>query len=196
MKSRFSNWSDERRLDYHFGMAVIAFDRSPQGSIQDRLWLFSFDAPPDGWEDHVTAWPTGQREQSQAVEPDQELLAEYGDMETRLKGMPKLLRDALKRWHGDDGAYWAAHDRGRCVALFELVPHGQELIARERRGADGAQLELSDRERLANALAADAKNGNDSLRRRLITLATREAHSLHDAADRAWKKTAPTKDQA
>lgn len=189
LRSRFERWSDERRLDHHHGLAVIAFDRSPQGSIQDRLWLFSFDPPPDGWEDNVTAWPTAQREQSQAVEPDIELATEYGKMSARLSRMPKLLRDVMAKHYGDEGAYWAMHPRGRMVALFALTPHGSRLIDKERRGADGAQLELSDRERLANALAADAQNGSDQIRRRLITIAQRESEALFAAAQRAWKMT-------
>lgn len=190
LRSRFERWSDERRLDHHHGLAVIAFQRSIQGPIQDRLWLFSFDAPPDGWEANVTAWPTGQREQSQAVEPDIELATEYGKMSARLGRMPKLLRDVMAKHYGDEGSYWAMHPRGRLVALFALTPHGSRLIAKERRGADGAQLELSDRERLANALAADAQNGSDQIRRRLINLAQREAQKLFDLATASWKETA------
>lgn len=191
MQSRFSRWSDERRLDFHAGLGSIAFERSTSGAQYERMKMFHVERP-EGWRDIVTAWPRKMREQPQAVEPDQEMMVEYGTIGRRLMRMPPLLRAALQLWHGDSGAYWATQRRGRVVALFWLVPHGRKLLDMERRRADSAQLELSDRGRLANVLDADAQqDGADQLRRRLITIATRESEGLLAAAQKAWRATAP-----
>jgi hypothetical protein len=190
VRSRFSSWSDARRLDFHCGVGAIAFDRSPCGAILDRAKLYAVEYPP-GWRERVTAWPTGQKPPSQAVEPDQELAAEYGEIGRRLMRMPPTMSEALRRYHGDDGAHWSMHSRGRMVALFALTTHGRRLMEKERRGADGAQLELSDRKRLANALDADLRNPEaDEIRHRLIVLSQRESEKLFSAAERAWKETA------
>lgn len=179
--------ADSLRLDRHFSVGISAFERSTFGVQLERAELFSVERV---WpQPEITAQPTGKREQSQAVEPDHTLMAEYGYISRRLARMPARLRDALSRWHGDSGAEWANHKRGRCVALFPLTRSGAELIAMERRQATGAALELSDAERLRNAVLLDDVQAKESIRRRLITMATREAHALYEAAQEAWEGT-------
>jgi hypothetical protein len=186
---RHGKIADCLRLDHHFSVGTSAFERSVFGTQLARAEMY-YQVRTPGPRAEVTARPRTMREYMPPADPNEFLMVEYGYVSRRLARMPVRLREALSRWHGDSGAEWSNHKRGRCVALFPLTRSGTELVAMERRQASAAALELSDAERLRNAvLLDDVQNGRDSIRRRLITMATREAHALYTAAQTAWEET-------
>lgn len=174
-------------LDKLFSEGISAFERSTFGTALERAWLFAVDGPrvPD---EQVTAWPMHPARESLANEPDVVLMAQIGEIRRRMLRVQPAHREVLERWHGSEGAKWAHHERGRVVALYPLTKHGAELVARARRAAKGSLLELSDSDRLRVEVELDAvKNGKDEIRRRLITLATREGEAMYAAAFAAWE---------
>lgn len=175
-------------LEWALSEGISLFERSRQGVILEQAWLYN--VPSDVLPEDVTAWPSGPRQPATAKMPDEIAIGRVGRVRNSLAGLSGTHRRALELYHGTEGSRWANHVGGRLVALFELTEHGAQLIARTRRNAKGALLELSDAERLGVEIQVDATTGGrNEIVRRLITLAKREAQDLYDAAVVSWEAT-------
>lgn len=155
------------------------------------------------WEpspDELTAVPMHEVTSSNRVEPDVEASLRKGKVETRLKALaledPQAAR-ALGAAFGHAGAKWAHHERGRNVALFPLTEAGRELVDRAKRAST---LDLNDAERLYIEVEIDRLSrlrearGSKATpvamaRRRLITMAEKEAAELLASALELWVRT-------
>ena len=191
-------------LTWFFEHGVPAFERSAMGPMLERAALFHVrhvleretllarfarkpHEPPIG---QVTARPMREVHTSQRDEPDRRTSVRYGEVRGRLMRIaamdPQAAR-ALGFGLGDEGATWTRHERGRCVALFPLVPAGIALIARARRALPPDRAGASDRHLLRVELVLDAiTKGRDPARRQLIKVATREANELLTRALTLW----------
>jgi hypothetical protein len=126
-------------LSWFLSAGLSSFERSPSGPMLERAWLFS--TPGVKHRAVLTARPISETVSATREEPDHRTLIRYGRVSRRLRALAALdplAAEALSLAFGNAGARWAAHDwkgrpRGREVALFPLVPHGVELVARVRR---------------------------------------------------------------
>jgi hypothetical protein len=186
---------DVASLTWYFGEGISAFERSTFGPMLERAEAFHVP-----WElrrpaNDVTARPTAETRHHGGVEPDHKLLVRYGEVSRRLQGCTPTARAVLEAMHGDLGARWARHERGRFVALFHLTASGKRLLEHARNRASASQLELSDQERLKTEIEVDhVKGGKDSIRRALITKATREAQELYRVACGEYAATGEAKE--
>lgn len=179
-------------LTWYFGIGVSAFARSPAGAMLDRAKLLTPPAPeplprfvarPEPAA--VTARPTAETRPHASVEIDEAVLARYGDLSRRmlrLRERDPLACRALELGFGDVGAFWAPSVRGRCVALFPLVPEGMALLRRAR--AKGSTLPDPDLVRVEVTLAD--VSAADPHRVARVAGATLEARKLLERAARAW----------
>lgn len=181
-----------RDLDVVFSSGVTAFSRSTFGYALERAKLYSVQHPPATEE--VTARPMLKPPQEPGNEPDIDMMRAIGATLRKLDEVARrdpTSRVVLELLHGNVGAHWAHHERGRMVALFPLTKHGKELIERARRQASGAEFELSDADRLKREVLLDQVQPDpSSMRRRLIVLAMREAQALQDKALTVWAEVA------
>lgn len=155
------------------------------------------------WEsplDELTAVPMHAEQPHARNEPDTGVSERHGKVSRRLAMValadPQAAR-ALAAAFGHEGAKWSHHESGRNVALFPLTVAGRELIARARRVSS---LEMTDAQRLYNEVEVDRLSRLRELRgskptpvamarRRLITMATKEAAELLAAALELWVRT-------
>lgn len=188
-------------LTWFFEHGVPAFERSPTGPMLERAALFHVRRTVDPelllarfarepWEPpigEITARPMHETHSCEREEPSKQLLERYGRVSRRLERIARLdpqAARALALSFGADGAHWAQHERGRCVALFRLVPAGQALLARAKRAGGFV---LSDAERIRVQVVLDHETrGRDKPRRQLITAAMHEANELLTRALCLW----------
>lgn len=188
-------------LTWFFEHGVTAFERSPTGPMLERAALFHVRRPVDRelllarfarepWDPpvgEITARPTREQHQCEREEPQKTTLERYGAVSRRLERVARLdpqAARALALAFGSDGAHWARHERGRCVALFRLVPGGTALLARAKRAGGFV---LSDAERIRVQVVIDHETrGRDKPRRQLIATAMREANELLTRALCLW----------
>lgn len=163
--------------------------RGHSGCIQVRRFDY---VPPDASQFVPDYIPVAKRDHSQREEPARALLRRHGKISERLKlvaAQGEGYVEVLRLWHGNEGAAWARHERGRAVALLHLTPSGQALIFWEETCAavEGNSLELNSAERLRNAVQLDiVQAGQSKLRRKLILRGIREAHAMYARAAQAW----------
>ncbi len=175
---------DVAALSWFFTEGVAAFERSTMGAMLERAEMYFVDwrevfKPVDV---RITAEDRGHG----GVEPEHRLLVRYGEISRRLMQCSARAQAALQAAHGDRGDRFARADHGRMAALFHLVPAGQALIERERAIAGSAGLEMSDAERLFNALVVDRINGGDGVRRKMIKQALVKARDLYELAGKEY----------
>lgn len=151
--------------------------------------------------DELTAVPMHEEQPHARNEPDTDVSERHGRVSGRLERValqdPQAAR-ALAAAFGHEGAKWSHHESGRNVALFPLTDAGRELIARAKAVS---QLALNDAQRLYNEVEVDrlsklreqrqkrAPTPVAAARRRLITMATKEAAELLAAALELYGRT-------
>jgi hypothetical protein len=195
-------------LCWYFEVGVCAFERSTAGYMLERAEMYSTRGTRRSGP--ITAQPIRETKSRNGTEPDDAVLVKYGAVSRRLARVgladPQAAR-ALGAAFGPEGAKYARHERGRCVAIFPLVEHGRALVKRSRdraylylrphaigpltRKEDQWRTEalqrLSDADRLRVEVELDTiTRGKDKERRALITLATREATELLNHALSLW----------
>lgn len=162
----------------------VDFVGSPTGTLLERAKSLSFSGPgPRPCE--VTAWPSARKKGGVAWEPDEYRLVRYGELSrryARLRETAPEASQALAWAFGDVGMAWAAHRRGRSVALFPLVEAGRELLRRGRRSS-----RLTDHQLVAvEVCLADVASKGDPARRVLVATATTQATALLGASLARW----------
>lgn len=188
-------------LTWYFEHGIPSFERSALGAMLERAELYrvprmydrervlaSFARRPNEPPPHpVTARPTREVHACEREEPTRALLVRYGLVNRRLATVARIdpqAARALALAFGADGAEWARHARGRCVALFRLVPAGEALLARSKRVPG---IPLSDAQRIRVQVVIDHETrGRDKVRRQLIAAAMREANELLTRALCLW----------
>jgi hypothetical protein len=169
-------------LTWFYSVGASAFERSTCGPMLERAALYALEPSPAR---EVTARPMHETRPVGGVEYDEAVLARYGDLSRRmlrLRERDPLAVRALELAFGHTGACWAASVRGRCVALFVLVPDGQALLRRARR--KGSTLPDADLVRVEVALAD--VSAADPHRVARVAGATLEARKLLNSAVKAW----------
>lgn len=188
-------------LTWYFEHGIPSFERSAMGPMLERADLYrvprSIDhdllranfarKPHEPPAFAITARPTRETHPCEREEPTRALLVRYGLVNRRLSHIARIdpqAARALAHAFGSDGAHWARHERGRCVALFRLVPAGEALLARSRRVPG---IPLTDAQRIRVQVVIDHETrGRDRIRRQLIATAMREANELLTRALALW----------
>lgn len=177
----------QKALLWFYEQGVPTYERSTAGEILEQAWLYKVRGLSR--EKAIDAQPTKETRAPSRSEHVLKTLLKYGQVSRRLSSVaatdPQAAR-ALGAAFGAEGASYARHERGRCVALFPLVPSGIALIARSRKTSSG-DLVLNDRDRLRIEVELDTiLRGSDKRRRELIDLAERQAHALLEHALALW----------
>lgn len=194
---------DQTDLDWFFGRGLASQERSTCGPMLDRASAFHIEHVHDpelaaarrnrkAWEadpGDITARPTAEIKDAGRSEPEHHDLVRYGRVSRRLARLESQDYAVIAAYFGDAAARWARADGhigriGRLGPVLTLTGAGRELLERERRKSRGAKLELSDTERIENAVAMEQAPAKT-----LIERALDEAREAVGRAAVAWVGT-------
>lgn len=173
---------ESRDVDWYYSFGACAFQRSVFGDQLDRAK--NYKAEPTG--KIPNCQPTAEVRPHGGYEPSHDDLERYGRVSRRLSRCSQGTQLILECWHGDRGCRFAREHHGRAGAIVHLTPSGKIILAKLRKKANAAQLEISDTERLLNELAIAAKQGTDADRKRVVGQALLEARALYERASNEY----------
>lgn len=208
---------DHAALSAYFGDGRA--ERSISGGILEHAELYSYreaKQPKDwvalGVDDHhanclcpicsedITARPTAESRGGTKEDPesfDGHMASEKRRVGQRLSALLKLDPSAhavLAMWFGDEGerAERTAQKGGvgRLDSLLTMTETGRAVLQRMFKAERGAKLDLTDQERMENAVAASGAKVN---LKKDLAMARAEASALWSVACTSWLKTADWK---
>lgn len=165
---------DERLLGWFLCEGQIMFERSSMGSQLDRAQMYAYaldagslkrvrsrrvrdirlrSSTGPGYD----ARPGVEPRQPNTAGPDDDARTRFADLGRRLLAVSRVHTEAatvLELYYGDRGARYAGGRPGAIFAVYICTRAGQELLRRDRNGAQ-VNLELADHLRLENQAAQE-----------------------------------------